>query len=148
MAKNNFADAKSFTGRIVVVSRKLLPKAAKTQLRDFLNARIGGKGKLTATEVSDKGGIAFSYISELKNGDKDPLGMSIDALVRLARGMDESPVTLFKAAINKLEFGIRDEDLQQVLEDFAQLDNRARLEIEFVFEQLRRLIRERLDRNT
>lgn len=137
--KKNFSVAKTGCDNILEMS--------KSQLRDFLNARIGQKPKMTATEVSERGGIAYSYVSELKSGNKKPESLTVDALLRLAKGMKESPVSVFLAAIGKLENGLRDEDVQQTLEEFTQLDKKSRAELEFMHEQFRKMIRERLDRN-
>lgn len=120
----------------------------KSQLREFLNERIGARPKFTATEVAQKGGIAESYISHLKSGTKDPMNMTVDAILRLAKGMKESPVALFQAAIGKHKTGLSDASLQQILEDFSQLDSKSRGEMEFVIDQLRRMVAERLDRDT
>lgn len=119
----------------------------KSQLQEFLSARIGARPKLTAAEVAQRGGIAESYISHLKSGTKDASSLTVDAIMRLAKGMGESPLTIFKAATGKYKSGLKDESLQQILEDFSELDSKARGEMEFVIDQLRRMIRERSDRN-
>jgi transcriptional regulator with XRE-family HTH domain len=119
----------------------------KSQLRDFLNARIGSKPKMTAMEVSERGGIAYSYISELKSGAKKPDSLTVDAIIRLAKGLNESPAIVFLAAIGKLETGLRDEDLQQTMEEFSRLDKKSRNELEFMHEQFRKMIRERSTRH-
>jgi transcriptional regulator with XRE-family HTH domain len=139
VAKKKFSIAKE--------NRVSIPEMPKSQLRDFLNARIGTKPKMTAMEVSERGGIAYSYISELKNGNKQPGSLTVDAILRLAKGLNESPVTVFLAAIGRLEGGLRDQDLQQTLEEFSRLDKKSRNELEFMHEQLRKMIRERLTRN-
>ena len=128
-------------------NRDSIPEMPKSQLRDFLNARIGPKPKMTAMEVSERGGIAYSYISELKNGHKHADSMTVDAVVRLAKGLEVSPAVVFLAAIGKLDSGLRDEDLQQTLEEFSRLDKKSRNELDFMHEQLRKMIRERLTRN-
>jgi len=119
----------------------------KSQLREFLNERIGPRPKLTATEVSKRGGIAYSYISELKDGKKDPANLTVDAITRLAKGLNEPAVVVFLAAIGKLKGGFRDEYLQQMLEDFSQLDNKSKADFDFMIQQLRRMLDERLNRN-
>lgn len=125
-----------------------ISEMAKSQLRDFLNVRIGTKPKMTAMEVSERGGIAYSYISELKNGHKAGDSLTVDAILRLAKGLRESPLVIFKAATGTLESGLRDEDIQQTLDEFSRLNTKSRNELEFMHEQFRKMIRERLDRDT
>lgn len=129
------------------INRDNISEMPKSQLRDFLNARIGPKPKMTAMEVSERGGIAYSYISELKNGHKPADSLTVDAILRLAKGLRESPLIIFKAATGNLESGLRDEDLQQTLEEFSELDKKSRNELEFIHEQFRKMIRERSTRN-
>jgi hypothetical protein len=130
------------------INRDNIPAMPKSQLREFLNARVGPKPKMTAMEVSERGGIAYSYISELKNGHKDADSLTVDAIVRLAKGLNESPTVVFLAAIGKLDAGLRDEDIQQTLEEFSRLDKKSRNELEFMHEQFRKMIRDRLTRNS
>jgi hypothetical protein len=140
LAIKSFAEAKDTCDSI--------PRMPKSQLRDFLNERIGPRPKLTAMEVSKRGGISYSYISELKDGKKDPASLTVDAVRRLAKGLNEPPVIVFLAAMGKLKSGLKDEYLHQLLEDFSQLDNKSKGEFDFMIEQFRRMIDQRLNRNT
>lgn len=102
---------------------------------------------MTADEVGKRGGIASSHISELKSGVKDPLQMRAATILRLAKGCNESPVTIFKAIIGKLEQGVQDEAMAQILNDFSRLSVKDREQLEFVIRHLKDEIAKRLDRH-
>jgi transcriptional regulator with XRE-family HTH domain len=134
LAKKKFAIEKKTSGR-------------KSQIAQFLKARIG-KGKKTASKVASEGDIHGGYISELMNNKKDGLSMTADAIARLADGLDESPVTVFKAAIGDLDTATLDDDLVTVLKNFSRLDNDAKAELRFMIDQLKKMTRERLHRRS
>lgn len=148
LAKKNFSKEND--------SSDTIPEMAKSQLRDLLNDEIGAKPKLTAREVSQKGGIAEGYLSELKSGAKDPLNMTLDAVLRLAKGLHTSEITIFLAAIGKLRVRRKGQEIEQVVDDL-QLDPTAKTDLlmainrirkadmEFMLEQLRAATEQRLD---
>lgn len=151
LAKNNIAIAKDSCGTIPLMRKS---DGAPTQLPEFLEDRIGNKPpKMTATEVSERGDIRDSYISQLKGwpkrkGSKNPWKMSADAIVRLAKGCKEPPEVLFLAVIGKLSPGLKDAHLVRVLERFAQLKQRDKDELLFMLKKLDEMIEERLSRRS
>lgn len=138
LAKKNIALAKDSWVKV--------EEMPKSQLPEFLKARIG-KGKLTASEVAKRGGIAVSYVSELLSGQKDPLSMTGDAILRLAKGLDESPVLVWRAIIGKLKPALKGEALSQILEDYERLEPRAQADLEFVVQQLRKMVSDKSTSN-
>jgi transcriptional regulator with XRE-family HTH domain len=135
LANEKISIAKDSYDSIALMSRSQLP--------EFLQARIGGKGKMTATEVAERGGLAVGYLNDLKNDKKDGLSCSADIILRLAKGLNEPPAVVFQAAIGQYKSGLKDESVIQVLEEFASLDPRSRNDLEFIFEQFKRMVRER-----
>jgi len=152
LAKKNFSNEND--------SCDSIDQMPKSQLRDLLNELIGPKPKLTAREVSQKGGIAEGYVSELKSGAKDPLNLTLDAVLRIAKGLGKSEVTIFLAAIGQLKTGRKEEGIEQILNDTPHLDAKTRTDImlaiegirkadmEFMVAQLREAAEHRLDRDT
>jgi hypothetical protein len=148
LAKKNFSNEN--------LSRDSIPAMDTSQLRDLLNDEIGPKPKMTAREVSLKGGIAEGYLSELKSGAKDPLNMTLDAVLRLAKGLHQSEITIFLAAIGKLKIRRKAQGVEKIV-DALQLDPAAKTELllaineirradlEYTLEQVRAASEERLD---
>lgn len=99
---------------------------------------------MTATEVSQEGGLSQSYLSELKNGKKNPKTMEAETIVCLARGMGESPVTILYLANEIPTTRLDDHVLEQVLRDYAKLDDQARERNEYLIKQLRRVVKDEL----
>lgn len=136
-----FANKKIAVAKQSQSSILLMPKS---QLAEFMQARIGGKGKLTASEVAEVARVSGSYISDLKNGKRDPWSCSAEIICRLAKGMKVSEVSLFQAIIGKAKPGVTDEYAAYVLEKFSKLKNHDRNDLEFWLRKLDELIDERL----
>lgn len=116
-------------------------------LAQFLSAKIDAESaKLTATEISETGGLSQSHISDLKNGNKPPENATVDTLVKLADGMGESAITLFNLARGEVDTDPQEERLRQILRDYGKLDEqqRAELDAEFLIRELRNRIRRKL----
>jgi hypothetical protein len=108
-------------------------KAAGLSYRD-IQRRAGGETQ-----------IAHSTLYSAHKGDSDNL--TLNKLLALARGLGESPITVFEAAIGKPSTGIKDDSLRQLVEDFARLPARDRDELRIMIEMLRTEVQNRLDRN-
>lgn len=129
LAKKNFSNEND--------SSDTIPEMAKSQLRDLLNELIGAKPKLTAREVAQKGAIAEGYLSELRSGAKDPLNMTLDAVLRLAKGLQKPDITIFLAAVGRLNTRRRGQGIEQIVNDL-QLDQKAKAELLLAIDQIRR----------
>lgn len=120
-------------------------------LAQFLNARIGTRPpKMTATEVSESGGVSQTHISDLKKGKKSPESVTVEILVKLADGMGESPETLFNIARGETSGDPQEDRLRQILKDYEKLTDqqRAELDAEFLLKELRSRIRRKLHGDT
>lgn len=116
-------------------------------LAQYLTAKIDPpSAKLTATEISEAGGLSQTHISDLKNGKKPPENATVGTLVKLADGLGESAVTLFNLARGEVSSDPQEERLRQILRDYAKLDDqqRAGLDAEFLLKELRNRIKRKL----
>ena len=124
----------------------------RTQLPEFLEARItteDEEGKLSGSEVERLGGPAKSHISQLMSGSKDPWGMSAKTICKLATGLGEDPILVFRAVIGKLEKGITNEAEQRTFDRYKTLTPEEQSLLEFQWKNLRHnideIIRKRKD---
>lgn len=104
-------------------------------------------------------GLSFRDIRR-RSGDKVPLSslnafhkgrpaepnLTTETICALAKGLGESPVTVFEAAIGRSVTGVKDESLRQTLEDFSSLPAKDRDELRLTIEMLKAEIQRRLDR--
>lgn len=109
-------------------------KSAGLSYRD-IQRRAGGESQ-----------IAVSTIQLAHTGQADNLTLS--KILALARGLGESPIVVFEAAMGKISTGSQDESFSQLLEDFTNLPTRDKNELTVVLEMLRTEIQKRLDRDT
>lgn len=138
-----------------IVSKKKSAKAKEKKpgphshkpLAQFLKAKLDDESaKLTATEISEIGGLSQTHISDLKTGKRPPENVTVDIIVKLADGMGESPVTVFNLARGEVTADPQEERLRQVLRDYEKLDKqqRADLDAEFLIKELRNRIKRKL----
>jgi transcriptional regulator with XRE-family HTH domain len=148
----------SETGKVSIVSKKKSATAKNKKkgphfykpLAQYLTAKIDSpSAKITATEISEVGGLSQTHISDLKNGNKPPENATVGTLVKLADGMGESAVTLFNLARGEAGSDPQEERLRQILRDYARLDEqqRAELDAEFLLKELRNRIKRKLHSN-
>lgn len=138
-----------------IVSKKKSAKAKEKQLGPhahkplarFLSAKIDSESaKLTATEISQTGGLSQTHISDLKRGKRPPENVTVDIVVRLAEGMGESPVTIFNLARGEATADPQEDRLRQILRDYEKLTTRQRdeIDVDFLIRELRNKIRKKL----
>jgi hypothetical protein len=127
--------------RIASMAKSRLPelidkaKAAGLSYRD-IQRRAGGETQ-----------IAHSTLYAAHKGESENL--TLKKILALAKGLGESPITVFEAAIGKAPSDLKDESVRQVLEDFSQLSPRDQNDplLRAILEMFRTEIQKRLDRD-
>ena len=125
-----------------------LPAVPKPDLADFI-AAIRKRKQLTLLDIKQASGgrISENYIHELEQGKNDPESLSVRKIKALAKGMEESPFTVFaRAGGIKPDTPIKDEGLKELLEGYLSLPAKDREEMRFTIELLRKEVRERRSR--
>lgn len=108
-------------------------KSAGLSYRD-IQRRAGGESQ-----------IAVSTIQAAHRGRSDNLTLS--KILALAKGLGESSIVVFEAAIGRVSNGTKDESFRQLLDDFARLSARDKQELGPIIDMLRAEVQKRLDRN-
>lgn len=120
-------------------------------LAELIGSRVdeGVPNRMTYDEVGKRSGgrISGNYVNELRHGVKDPAKLSVSRIIGLAKAFGESPLVIFEAAMGKPQTHIRDESLEQLLSDFAQLASKDREELRYIVDHLHAQIRERKERS-
>lgn len=123
-----------------------MPKSRLPELID--KARATG---LSYRDIQRRAGgdkqIAHSTLYAAHKGESENL--TLKKILALAKGLGESPTTVFEAAIGKISVPLEDESLRQVLEDFSRLPKRDQHDplLRAIVEMLRAEIQKRLDRD-
>lgn len=116
-------------------------------LADLIARRVdpGVPNRMTYEDIAKKSGgkISASYVNELRSGIKDPAKMSVGKIIGLARAFGDSPVVIFRAAMGEPQTQLRDESLEQLLNDFSDLPSRDRQELRYIVNHLHAQIQER-----
>lgn len=131
----------SYTSRVRIfpMPKSRLPeliekaKSAGLSYRD-IQRRAGGESQ-----------IAVSTIQLAHTGQADNLTLS--KILALARGLGESPIVIFEAAMGKISAGVQDEAFRQLLEDYTKLPKGDKDDLGTIIEMLRSEIQKRLDRD-
>lgn len=157
--QSNDAYYKSLAGYVSILSNK------KVVLLNSVSVRIESMPKSRLPELIDKArasGLSYRDIQRRAGGEKqiahstlyaahkgESENLTLKKILALARGLGESPVTVFEAAIGKTQTELKDESVRQVLEDFSQLPARDQNDplLRAIVEMLRSEIQKRLDRN-
>lgn len=113
------------------------PTMPKNQLKDYLVEVLEEKRTMTATEIADRSGMSTGYLSELKRGIKPIDSLSVDLIVRLARGLNESPERIFQLATNRSKHKVTSADALEILEEFSQLTPAQQEKCQFILEHLK-----------
>ena len=109
----------------------------------------GVPNRMTFDELATLSGgrISGNYANELRNGKKDPASLSVRKIIGLAKALGESPTVIFDAAMGKPQTQLRDESLEQLLNDFSELSTRDRQEVRYIVDHLHAQIQERKEKS-
>lgn len=131
-----------------------MPKAdagKRHPLAELIASRVdeGAPNRMTYEEIAKRSGgkISGNYVNELRNGIKDPSRMSVGKILGLAKAFGESAKVIFDAATGNPQTQMRDESLEQLLNDFSDLPARDRQELRYIVEHLHAQIQERKDKS-
>jgi hypothetical protein len=127
--------------RIASMPKSRLPelidkaKASGLSYRD-IQRRAGGEKQ-----------IAHSTLYAAHKGESENL--TLNKILALAKGLGESPITVFEAAMGKSPTELKDETVRHVLEDFSRLSLKDQNDplLRAILEMLRTEIQKRLDRD-
>lgn len=143
-AKKKVAAANNGTSKMRDMPRK---EAEIHPLARLIASRVdeGVANRMTYDEVAKRSGnrISGNYVNELRNGKKTPSKLSVSKIVGLAKAFGESAVVVFRAAMGEPQTQIRDESLEQLLNDFSELSARDRQELRYIVDHLHAQIQER-----
>jgi transcriptional regulator with XRE-family HTH domain len=123
-----------------------MPKSRLPELID--KAKASG---LSYRDIQRRAGgvkqIAHSTLYAAHKGESENL--TLKRILALAKGLGESPITVFEAAIGKSPTELKDENVRQVLEDFSRLSPKDQNDplLKVMVEMLRTEIQKRLDRD-
>lgn len=158
-AQSNAAYYKTGGNPLSIVSNKKIIKSYSEDIR----IRTMPKSRLP--ELIDKAksaGLSYRDIQRRAGGEKqiahstlyaahkgDSENLTLKKILALAKGLGESPVTVFEAAIGRSHTELKDEAVRQVLEDFERLPARDQHDplLRAILEMFRTEIQKRLDRN-
>ena len=122
-------------------------RMAKSRLPELIEkARKSG---LTFRDIQRRSGgqLPLSSLNAWHKGRPPNPNLTVETILALARGMGESPGIVFEAVIGKTSTALKDESMEQLLEDFGRLSPRDREELRVIIEMLRTEIQKRLDRD-
>ena len=123
-----------------------MPKSRLPELID--KAKASG---LSYRDIQRRAGgekqIAHSTLYAAHKGESENL--TLKKVLALAKGLGESPITVFEAAIGKSATELKDETVRQVLEDFSRLSLKDQNDplLRAILEMFRTEIQKRLDRD-
>lgn len=135
------------------IRMRRMPKQQLHPLAELIAQRVdeGVVDRLTYDEVERRSGgrISASYVNELRNGKKDPSRLRVDKIIGLAKGLGESPVVVFEAAIGLPHTQLRDKTVEQLLADFMSLSSHDRNDpvLRYAYNQFHEKVQEKLNRN-
>lgn len=116
-------------------------------LADLIARRVdpGVPNRMTYEEIGKLSGgrISGNYANELRNGKKNPASLSVRKIIGLAKAFGESPVVIFRAAMGEPQTQLRDESLEQLLNDFSDLPAKDRQELRYIVNHLHEKVQER-----
>lgn len=117
----------------------------KTKLAELIEKAL--KSGLTFRKIRSRSGnqITLGSLNSWHKGEKNP-NMTTASILALARGMGESPTTVFEAVIGRESKTALADATRQWLEDFEQLTVKDRNELKPTMDMLRAEIQRRLDR--
>lgn len=123
-----------------------MPKSRLPELIDKVRATGLSYRDIQRRAGGDKQ-IAHSTLYLAHKGESENL--TLKKILALAKGLGESPTTVFEAAIGKTPVPLEDEALRQVLDDFSRLPKRDQHDplLRAIVEMLRTEIQKRLDRD-
>lgn len=118
----------------------------KTKLAELIDKAL--KSGLTFRKIRSRSGnqITLGSLNTWHKGDKNP-NMTTASILALAKGMGESPTTVFEAVIGRESKTALSDSTRQWLEDFDRLAPKDRNELKPTMEMLRAEIQRRLDRD-
>lgn len=125
----------------------ILPEMPKSRLPELIERAMRNLD-LSYREIEHRSrrgseeGISSNYVQELHRGHKQG-NLTIAKIIALARGLGESPITVFEAVSGKLHTGVHEKSLAQIIEDYAELPVRDREELKLMIELLRKEIADR-----
>lgn len=141
LSNKNFI--KSYTAEVRIAS---MPKSRLPELID--KAKEAG---LSYRDIQRRAGgekqIAHSTLYSAHKGESENL--TLKKILALAKGLGESPITVFEAAMGKTPTDLKDESVRQVLEDFSRLPAKDQNDplLRAILEMFRTEIQKRLDRD-
>lgn len=143
------ANKKIAVANVSDIRMRSMPKSHP--LAELIGSRVdeGVEDRLTYDEIARRSGgrISASYVNELRNGQKDPLKMSVIKICGLAKAFGESPAVIFEAATGRPQTQLRDRTVEQLLIDFMSLSARDREELRYIYNHFHEKVQEKINRN-
>ena len=118
----------------------------KTRLAELIDKAL--RSGLTFRDIRRRSGdqLTLGSLNSWHKGDKNP-NLTTASILALAKGMGESPTTVFEAVIGRESKTALSDSTRQWLEDFDRLTAKDRNELKPTIEMLRAEIQRRLDRD-
>lgn len=122
-----------------------MPAEPSETLASFIR-RVRADKDLTFQQIADASGgrISPNYVHELEKGAPTK-NLGGDKIVGLGRGLGESSLLIFQLAMG-LKSKVKDDPLQQLVEDYSALPKDDQSELRLMIELLRKEIFERRKR--
>lgn len=144
------ANKKVATANVTHIRMRRVPRTQPHPLAEIIGSRVdeGVPNRMTYDEIAKRSGgkISANYVNELRNGIKDPAKLSVIKIIGLAKGLGESPVVIFRAAMGQRQTHLGEESAEQVIADFSELPAKDREELRFIYDHFRAQVQERKDR--
>lgn len=127
------------------VEAKISP-VPKTRLAELIEKAL--RSGLTFRDIRRRSGnqITLGSLNTWHKGEKNP-NLTTASVQALAKGLGESPTTVFEAVIGREPKTALSDSTRQWLEDFDRLTTKDRNELKPIMEMLRADIQRRLDRD-
>ena len=124
-----------------------MPRVPKSRLPELIEK--AKKSGLTFRDIQRRSGgqLPLSSLNAWHKGRPPNPNLTVETILALAKGTGESPTVVFEAVIGKSSSTIKDETMEQLLEDFGRLSPRDREDLRLIINMLKTEIQNRLDRD-